>query len=267
MIVADNHELSDKSLLPKFKEIKSSPILEKITGADIMVSPLSAPATTDKLIFKHISSGAVLVQRKSGMDLVKSIGKRMNSSISKMHEVGATQSQCLLLYTGQFDCSATGVLTLNGKMTEVSYMSIVMAVAQWCDRGGVAMQLISDILIPDFLKNKEKKLAEYKKAGTKFVFSKPLQNVERVGDWRNTILTFPGMGEKRTNQLRDMMIKNNLGDDLITALHQLTNTNINKKLSGAGKWVHEQTRLYVGLPNEYNLCIQHESEEQNNGNK
>jgi len=55
MIIADNHELSKNTLLPKVKDIKSCPILEKLTGADIMVSPISIPATTEKLILKQMA--------------------------------------------------------------------------------------------------------------------------------------------------------------------------------------------------------------------
>jgi len=52
----------------------------------------------------------------------------------------------------------SGTLELNGEMKERGYLDVVMSVAQWCDRGGVAMQLVSDLLIPDFLRKKEKKI-------------------------------------------------------------------------------------------------------------
>jgi len=124
---------------------KSCSFLEKHTGADIMVSPLGIPCVTETLLFKHIEAGAFLIQRKSGLDLVNSLGERLNEAIARMVETCTiTSNQRILLYTGMFSDAGNDTLTLDGKRLNVSYGAFSKALDWWQYRGGKVKNLPTD---------------------------------------------------------------------------------------------------------------------------
>jgi len=103
-IIIDSTELRSTSRLPFIKGALESPCLESITGADILVSPLNVPGTSESLIRMHIDNNAVLIQRKSLKDFVTSIvDESINSSIARMIACGTKhQWQRIILATGFF---------------------------------------------------------------------------------------------------------------------------------------------------------------------
>src|SRR4030042_3613441 len=98
-ILVDASETRTTSLLPDLGG-RLTKGLEELTGADLMVSPLSLPACNQAMIKKHIEAGCLLVQGKWSMgDLEDSIHDEGRlSALARMAECGATPRQRVLLY-------------------------------------------------------------------------------------------------------------------------------------------------------------------------
>ena len=230
MIFIDSTEAAVTSKLPSLPCTVVT-TLEDRTGADLLISTENFPISTDALIKKHLSRGALLVQRKSGMDLVNSLGDRLTSSLARMREVGARQAQCILLFTGTLTISSTGDAFLDGRNTGARYMDILAALSKWHDRGGVVEQLVADELIPVWCLMKLKHLQEYKDHPIKEVWQKcefpdeaplpddPLQLPRRVKDWRRWVACMvDGIGAETVNALRAAIVEHGTLDAGITAL-------------------------------------------------
>ena len=78
------------------------PGLEAMTGADFLVTPSSHPCTSESLIRFHLSRGAVLINRKSGLDFISSIGSRIKETVCRMVEFGARPDQCAIVSSGWY---------------------------------------------------------------------------------------------------------------------------------------------------------------------
>ncbi|NPU90209.1 MAG: hypothetical protein HPY87_10090 [Fervidobacterium sp.] len=230
------------------------PGLEKISGADIVISPLQAPATTEDLIRLHAENGALFIQRKSGMDLIKSFGDHLNSALVRMHDIGASQSQCILLFIGTITHTEAGYALIDGYSTNELYTSVINGISKWCDRGGVFINLWKLVDLEPYLKTREKHIIEYNKKPTKWICT-PLQFITDITDWRATLATFPMIGLDRANSIRSTMIANNLGDDLLTAMKVLTDWNQGLKVNGIGKAIWRSAREWIGLPDHFDLDI------------
>lgn len=73
-----------------------------MTGADFLVTPSSHPCTSESLIRFHLSRSAVLINRKSGLDFISSIGPRIKETVCRMVEFGARPDQCSIVSTGWY---------------------------------------------------------------------------------------------------------------------------------------------------------------------
>ncbi len=177
LIRIDTSELSSNSRMPAIPGSKPSTVLEAITGADILITPLTIPCSTEKLVRLHIKAGALLVQRKSGADLVMSIGERLNTALARMKSVGARQWQCILLSTGyyapKFDNKNSlwvGVLKSDAKQGKPyiwwkdvprSYLALQTSLRHFAYRGGVYIPLSCDDEIPPWCKRTEEELLAF----------------------------------------------------------------------------------------------------------
>lgn len=85
------------------------PGLEAITGADFLVTTSSHPCTSESLVRFHLSRGAVLINRKSGLDFISSIGPRIKETVCRMVEFGARPDQCAIVSTGWYLPESNGV--------------------------------------------------------------------------------------------------------------------------------------------------------------
>ncbi len=253
----DTSEAAITSKLPwKEMQCTAADQLEAITGADLMLTLAPYPATSEMLIRKHIEQGALLVQRKSGLDLAYSVGERLNSSLARMHEVHARQAQCVLLTTGNWICNLHGDAVLGGNQTSIKYMDLLAGISKWHDRGGVVEQIVDDLLIPAWCTMKLKHLQEYRDQPTKEVWQRAvfpddppraddsLQLPVRVRDWRRWFTAMvDGIGPGAGNALRDAMLAAGATDTGLTALLWATDMHgTTPRVPGWGKRRRQQIR-------------------------
>jgi hypothetical protein len=248
MIVVDTSELTSDSRLPPIPNSSTSDILEKLTGGDILISPLSMPATTETLIRRHVDAGAVLINRKSMADMLSSIASgSINTILARMLAAGAKYTwQRVIMSTGVYapDLDTGSVLigeprqsptgntyiylqqvTPQGLPSYKAYASIRRRIAM---RGGYYLPLVCDDEIPGELLAWEKDLQELSE--TKEVWpmvakmvdppacDDPLQTPVEVKDWRAVLVAFPGLGPAKVNALRTAMLEFGAEDTLFQAL-------------------------------------------------
>lgn len=231
-IYVDSTELRSTSRLPDIKGMHESSILEEVTGCDIMISHLQMPATTETLILNHVKAGALLVQRKSGEDLVRSIGERVNVSLTKMRSVGAHQYQCVLLSTGYFAPSFGDSETWVGKLQSTGkgkpyitwhkvkwpYAALDSEIRHFTMRGGVYIPLTCDEHIPGWVLQAEKDLIAFSTDAQRIkefwpsadsyppdapLDDDPLQEPRKVEDGRIVLAQIHGIGPAIANATWD----------------------------------------------------------------
>ena len=232
MIFIDASETRATSRTPEIEDAKISPCLEAFSGADVMVSPLCIPATTESLIRKHASSGAVFIQVKHLSDFVNSItDERINVALARMIAIGTThQYQRVICSVGFFLPDTDDGITMIGELKghrggkafihfrrmepEISYQSVATIRRRIGFRGGFYLPLIcKDELIPE-LHAIERDLLYLSKKPIKELFTPevpyppdpadptdPLQEVREVKDGRLVIAAIKGIGPVKANDL------------------------------------------------------------------
>lgn len=236
MILIDSSELRPSSRFKKHYEKMSEGVevvtgLEAKTGADLMISNLQAPVTTEALIQMHVRAGAFLVQLKFGSDIASSLGPRLKDSIWKMRETGAKQGQCILLFIGQLGVKRVtrkgvpmSIATIDGRSDRPRrpYMAINKAMLKWGLRGGIALNLTRESYLVEWLSVLEGEIGQ---AGeqywqtTKGMFENDiLQPLQKITDWRPAIAAIKGVGVKRATNLREAMLREGALDTLGQAL-------------------------------------------------
>lgn len=145
--------------VPGIESIELSNTLEEITGADMIISPLSHPSldTDDEKAFRtHLLYGCKLMQIKHGYDLLSSVDDdRLYRSINKMKTIGAVNPQCILLPILVYK-EKDGTLFINGRRAGGNYgnhksSAIFGIFTAWTDHGGVVMHLPSPKQLPQYL--------------------------------------------------------------------------------------------------------------------
>lgn len=265
-VFVDPTEGAATSRLPPIPHAVVVPELEALTGADLMLSVLDMPATTPTLIRKHCAAGALLVQRKSGQDLVNSLGDHMTDQLARMHEVGTRQSQRVLLFTGCLSMGENGVAVIDGRDAMGRFWAAQAGLARWNDRGGVVETLPSDVFIPQWVERRLKHLAEYATpAGeVRFVYppnefpmdpplpDDPLQLPIRVRDGRVVLASLAGIGPKLAERIWEFC-----GENLGWALTLLSDEASPKvhKIPGIGVQMIRNIRQQCGLDGPVRLML------------
>lgn len=258
MIFVDPSEVRDDTRLDLGTlEFITTPGLEECTGADIMVSPLAAPATTRPLLHMHIRKGAVLVQRKHRLDLVSSLEGRLKASLFRMRSCGARQGQCLLLFIGVLTCDHDGMAMIDGQPTFRSFWSVYAGLSTWNKYGGcVEPSLSRASLFPDWARMKERHILEaYENPVREFVEpveavyevdpADPVQELVQIKDWRRTAMCCPGWGITRINQLRALMLEDGAADTLMAAVNYMTHPElVKKRIKGIGPSLFKKARKW-----------------------
>ena len=267
MVILDPTEADSDTRLPSIPGAITWPGLEAMTGADLLLSALDAPASTETLIRKHITAGALLVQRKSGADLVHSLGDRLNSSLARMHEAAPRRSaQHVLLFTGRLTCDPDGQALIDGHDTMQKFWPVQAGLARWGDRGGVVETLPSDAMIPAWVEMRLKHLKEYatREGATKLVYppnelpmdppapDDPLQLPIAVRDGRVVLAQLRGIGPKLAERIWEYT-----GRNLGWALTLLTDTGSPEihKIPGIGVTTIHNIRQQLGLPPKLRLHL------------
>lgn len=226
MIYIDSSELKSNSLTAKNLSGNYIPVdgLEAMSGGDCLVSIAELPNPINLQILKlHIQRGAIVVQIKHGHDLSSSVGVRMNESLYRMQKVGCKPWQSVLLFCGFLTLDFDGYAKINTQLSyhqnqKMKWIQVQAAINLWRFRGGCYDNVYSSRLLQDWL---ELQVSHLKKCTDEPVKQfwpdkpvmhsdnfDPLQELEKVTDFRVTLMTCPGLGTIRINNFYDWMIEN-----------------------------------------------------------
>lgn len=250
-----------RTTLPSIPNSVPLPCLEELTGADLMVSPLTIPAATLTLIQRHIAAGALLVQGKwSAGDLTASLqDERTLLSLSKMRDIvgctpgpfgGIGAAQCVLLYCGQVPIPGSPEYA---------------ALSKWADRGGrVEPPLPGVSYVPAWCEMKLKHLQEYQAEPLRWVYGgkrkfencpedDPLQLLAPVSadDPRHVLVALNGVGPVLAQRWFAWAEehRNECDGTALGIIAQMTCTSKGcEKVSGWGKGKAQGVREHLGLP-------------------
>lgn len=174
-IFIDPSEAREGTRLPDtvIKQSIVLPGLEAMTGADLLVSILSQPKLSElnetlpnKLALrKHLEHG-LLIQRKSGLDLVNSIP---NDGLSdKLVRMQQWSHRCWLMTVGILS-SRAGEAFIDGRGTAYSYNQVIGAILKWQSRGGYYINVPSDSQIAPTINRLLEHLREFEQQPIKRV--------------------------------------------------------------------------------------------------
>lgn len=206
MIAVTSNSLNANSTLPPLPNAIECPFLERLTGADILISIAPYPVRTEALLVKHVESGAILVQHKDSLDVIASLGERLDDSLARMCSIAFRQYQRVLLTVGMFS-EHKGEVCINGHDMGVKWIQYQGAMSKWSKRGGCVENVDKAALIPAWCELQVKHLQEMKDRPVKPVYQKarmphdvpgefddPLQLLIPVQDARNLLLSLPDAG-------------------------------------------------------------------------
>ena len=227
MIFVDASEIRSTSLTRGSLPDGYKPIdgLEDWTGGDVMISVADLPMPVNKALARmHIKQGAIVVQIKHGHDLTSSVGTRMNDALTKMQGIGCKPWQSVLLFVGFLSRGNDGEALVNNHKAHggenKKWHQVQSAIDFWMYRGGVYNTVNSVKLLSDWLSLQEAHLIKVMKSPEKVFFPEtpvmyggngefdPLQPLRKISDFRATLLTVPGLGVKRVNNLYQWMAMN-----------------------------------------------------------
>ena len=147
MIYFDHTEGRRYTLLPESVRDKGKKIigLERLTGADLLITPLGIPSLPPTLkntaphrsrLAKLCEPGA-LIQRATGLDMLRHI-KDAEQIIVRMQEWGAIP---VLLSAGAYGRSKAGTVTYRRKTSKWRYSSLQGVILSWQAAGGIYVPL------------------------------------------------------------------------------------------------------------------------------
>jgi len=261
MIFYDPTEARSSSLLHEDVIASGSPLknLEQVTGADILVSPLSKPNISEitdtrpsQLAFKLHADSGLFVQRKSGTDACNSV-EDFGITLAMMMEHAKVIRPWLLL-VGTFR-EVKGRLVIDRHKTKWSYMAFQGALDMWQTQtteessfigGGVTILSSEDLVLP-WLKGWERKInfADYPKIILPRKKNTVISGFKKTDSpWRMTLSTLPGIGSTLSTQVGTYC------GSLSRSLSLLTDTD-NVKLKGSDKYPQGITENRINTIKEW----------------
>jgi hypothetical protein len=196
--------------------------LLELSGCHVMITHSSFPATTTKLLKKHIDNDAILVRLITDL----SIEEDRNNIVDIFYDMNKDlcNYQCVLCFVSE-------------TLFEIEIKN------QWVLMGGVVIQVKNFDELSKYIFDLEAQTGISKPVYSK---SKAIDIID-ISDWRRTISTFPGYTLEVCNIVRNHMLKTGLDDNLLTALVLMTNNESNSKASGLGLELHVTARKWLGL--------------------
>jgi len=239
------------------------PGLETMTGADLLVSPLSQPRMSivneslpsRTALHKHLRDG-LLVQVKRGRDFTSSIPD-LEEILFRMRE---HTSRPWLLIVADLKANREGQCIVDGQDSGFSWNAVDGALCWWQLRGGMVSILGRDGLIGEWVKCWVMRLERLAKEPAKQII-RPTQQILFRSDPRLDILAqFPLLGAERARALLDSQ------GTLANCLTYLSDRHSPEycKVAGIGGGIIEKSIQLLGLgENEilFRTSIQEEANE------
>lgn len=245
MIYFDQSEGRVGSRLPKDLLQYSRPCigLEAQTGADLLISPIETPLPDNvnrppgSLLLRRHAEAGMLVQRKSGSDMLGSI-PHLSAILQRMQQ---WDSVCWLLVCGKFTPSEKEEVVVDARTSGWQWASYAGAKDAWCLRGGLIHEEPDDDHGAYWLNRMDANIGKLRKEA---IVLPPVQKT--VGGmfdpqpWRTTLMTFPGCGEELSRRIASYT------GDLAHALWAMTATEA-CEIPGVSQKLREQWCRYAGL--------------------
>lgn len=256
-IYADPSELRQGTRLPKGVVAATLPLpgLETRTGGDILITPLEKPLKDVRrdvlpvriMLRQHFDSGAVLVARKSGADLLNSLADLKEVELRMLEWVGP--GACWLVHTGVYTVEGNAV-TVDGYASRIKPQQVEAALFWWKRRGGHCKHLDSDDHIGAWLNEMLTYARRVMEEPVRYVVHKPAQAlVKGKQDWVTTGLAFPpGIGWKKRKAICESLKTDNLESSVANAVFRVTGGVV--KIPGIGKALIERCREWCGFDEE-----------------
>lgn len=263
MIFVDKSDITSESRLD-VPELLSSPnvqeshTLERISGADFLITPLTIRPVSMNTVRRHIEAGAILAQRKSVADFLSSLfGGRLDQQFTRMREVGASTVQCVLLTAGiflpnrkhQVRVGSFDGQRIHWKHTRYKWKSFRAKSSCLQDSGLRWEQLVSDDEIPGWLAMKDKHVNDHRRKPVKMVYDRTLRQMRPGDDWWYNLTIIEGVGIARAQVIGEFMEDLGCGTlaDALEYLTDLRNANQPSRPKGIGPVTFRNTRELLGL--------------------
>lgn len=281
MIAVTSNSLLHNSTLPALPNSVPCSFLEDETGADFLLSIAPYPCRTPALLQKHIDAGAVLIQHKSTLDLLNSLGERLDDASARMVECTLNKRtyQRVLLSTGLYTWTLRDgkkYVVLNGVTTDTLWNSYRGAVGKWEGRGGRYVNLVSDADIPEWCEMTLRHMQEFSQYPVKHVYKTArmpetidadlFQFPISVKDARNVLINIPGVGPTMAEWMW-RITDGNLAHCLTLLTHPDAATLYDDKPRNLGSALIAKCREYFGLtrPTDYITQIEYDTIGEKNG--
>jgi len=212
MIFIDPTETTTQSKLPE-AVVRAGVVLsglERMTGADFLISPLSSPtlkkaspAPIHKIALQKHTQTGLLVQRKDGNDLLSSINK-LTSILARMLEWAGLLPPWLLV-VGEFEKSKQGKVIANGRASKWNWSSYVGALDSWQLKGGGLTILPRESDVPGWVNDwHNSRLSKTIDDPDRLVNKSPV-SVTLSDEWWSFLAVLPGIGPKKARVLADWL--------------------------------------------------------------
>jgi hypothetical protein len=249
----DPTEAREGTKMPEvlLNEGKALPGLETLTGADVLMTakecPLAklSPRMPRPLLnaFLDVTSHGILMQRKSGADLVHSLTD-LDSILLRMREWVGQRGEAWLVSTGVHDEDMAGNIVIDGRSTSVRYTRVMARVSLWQRRGGYYVNLTND-----------RRLVSWCQRWEQSWFGKPEIKVVRTPNvvlvdapYWDHLTVIPGVGHKIALAIHEWLPEGHktLGDAL-AYLSWVENYNPKDKPDGVGPSLFVKTSKWLGM--------------------
>lgn len=246
MIYMDSSEDRMGTRLSEYIREYAQPVagLEAQTGADLLISPLEEPLPSNVnrppgslLLRKHVEAG-MLVQRKSGGDMLNSIPK-LGSILQRMQQ---WDTVCWLLVCGDYKPNHEELAIADGRTSGWSWASLQGALDSWVLRGGLIHQEPDDEHGGHWLHRWDMNIHKLRKdAIVKPPVQKTVGGMFDPHPWRITLMSMPDCGEQLSREIAGYC------NTLAHSLWWMTDSEIYGNIKGVGDKRRAQWRKWLGL--------------------
>jgi hypothetical protein len=239
--------------IPSSMNSAVNPSLERY-GADLAVSPEDdIPATTERMLEKHIEHGAILMKVMTVTEFIETPREKLKELMVLMHDyVVKTNAQRCLVIVGEFGADADK-LVVNGQTLKYTYAEFIARLTSWSDIGGIGVLIPKEAFLMPYISIREMTLKYYKK-NTGEIWTVPDHNLallDTMQDWQTTLATLPGIGATKAPAIYAGVESKKL----IDAITQLTDWNVRKKLGPSALEVNTKIRAWFGLQDGWNIDL------------